>query len=373
MDTADGESTDGTEHRLLAVAEILYARHDDILAIYERRLHEMGSPLVADPDNRAECLDHASLIVNDVLVCLRGESRQLGERGMALARGIGVSRATRSVHPNESLKAARVLFDVVAGCLADSGESAGLSNHDFLTALVTLNDSISRRIQEAAATYAGSLLGRIQQAHVDERRRVAREIHDRVGYGVAVALQSLELHNYYADKDPARAAQRIETAQVMLSKTIDSIREVTSDLRLPKPVESLEMALSSYLDSAVTDGTQVHVVVNGDETWAPSDVRAEVFLVVREALRNALLHAKPGAITVRIDIAPHELRAVIDDDGAGFDPNHLDGPANGVGVASMRERAALLGGAIEVASRRGLGTRVELLVPLEGRRDGRGE
>jgi signal transduction histidine kinase len=88
----------------------------------------------------------------------------------------------------------------------------------------------------------------------------------------------------------------------------------------------------------------------------------EVYRVAQEALGNAVRHAHAHEIAIRIERAPHGLRLQIHDDGIGFDPRHVD--PRGLGLTGMRERAALLGGRLRVASRPGSGTRVVLLVPL---------
>ncbi len=111
----------------------------------------------------------------------------------------------------------------------------------------------------------------------------------------------------------------------------------------------------------------VRLQVNGDETWAPPAIRDESFLVIREAIRNALAHGDPGIVLIRVDIAPHEVRAWVEDDGSGFDITAQDSERGG--LLSMRERSELMGGSISIMSKPGWGSQVELVVPLAGRRD----
>ena len=89
----------------------------------------------------------------------------------------------------------------------------------------------------------------------------------------------------------------------------------------------------------------------------------EAFLIVREALRNALAHSDPGTIDVNVEIVPHELRASVVDDGGGF---AVDDTVPGFGLTSMRERAELLGGTTVLTASPGQPTRVDLTVPLPG-------
>jgi signal transduction histidine kinase len=110
--------------------------------------------------------------------------------------------------------------------------------------------------------------------------------------------------------------------------------------------------------------------VSGDERWAPLPVIDEAFLIIREAIRNALAHGSPRLVVIGIALAPHDLLARVEDDGIGFAAGPARDPRTaGTGLVSMRERAAVLGGRLRIASTPGQGTVVELLVPLPGHRD----
>jgi signal transduction histidine kinase len=221
---------------------------------------------------------------------------------------------------------------------------------------------LARALCAVADSYAGMLLNQVHEAHAAERRRLSRELHDRIGYGISVAQRSLELHDVYRDGDPGRAAVRMHTAQQMLGDTIGVVRQIISDLRLVEPVENLEKAIKLFLERAAGPRLSGHVEVNGDEVWASPDVVEEVYLILREALRNVVAHADAASVLVRVDVARGELRACVVDDGCGFDVAAI--PHDGTGVLSMRERAALLGATLTLRSRAGRGTRLELLVPL---------
>jgi signal transduction histidine kinase len=135
-------------------------------------------------------------------------------------------------------------------------------------------------------------------------------------------------------------------------------------------VRNLEKALIQYIDSAAGEGTvpaDVRLRVSGDETWASPAVIGEAFLILREAIRNALRHAAPRLVLIGVAVAPHELYAWVEDDGRGFvlGSHAASVPADN-GLTSMRERVALLGGRLTIVSVPGRGTLVELLVPLPG-------
>jgi len=212
-------------------------------------------------------------------------------------------------------------------------------------------------------------------AHLGERHRIARELHDRVGNGLSVAHRQLELLRDDGDKARVPAATRAERAHRAVVESMEGLRAVIRDLRREVPFDnspaSLEEALVDYLDTARAVDVTPRLRMTGDETLVPPVTREESFLIVREAIRNALDHGAPRAVLISVDIAPHELRAVVEDTGRGFDrataPPAGTMSSYGGGLSSMRERAALLGGSASVSSRPGHGTRVELVVPLPGR------
>ncbi|MET0414871.1 MAG: histidine kinase, partial [Actinoplanes sp.] len=292
---------------------------------------------------------------------------QIDESSMMLAWDIGETRAAQAIPTRESWRAAMVFVETVLHWVvrhvdADSMETLGV-------VLMTLNQSITVRVREATGAYTSFLLNRIHEAHLGERQRIARELHDRVGDGLSVAHRRLELFEDQQD-DPVKAASQAKKAHQAVLESLESLRSVITDLRLEAPLKSLEKALAGYIESVPSSDGQLRLRVNGDENWVPTTVRDESFLIIREAIRNALAHGAPGKILIRVDIAPHELRAVVEDTGRGFDHASIPTAAT-AGLSSMRERAALLGGMVLVASQPGQGTQVELTVPLpEQRVDG---
>ncbi len=343
------------------LASRLEADRAEILATYEHVLTEVGSSLLRDPQAREQVLAHGGQILSDVVHSLRaGTVSVAGDR--LLAWDIGRTRAAGGVHPHESLRAAAAFFEIV---LKAGARELGTDGSLLLMAL-TLNEIISMRIREATSGYSGHLLNEINEAHISERRRIARELHDRIGHSLTTAHRQLDLYQIH-QKDPLTAANRVQAAEEAIREALENLRAVTSELGLQEPLKSLEKALASYLDSVAGITVALRLQVNGDETWASPAIRDESFLIIREAIRNALAHGDPTIVLIRVDIAPAELRAWVEDDGSGFDITAQDSARGG--LLSMRERSDLMGGSISVMSKPGWGTQVELAVPLAGRRD----
>ena len=118
------------------------------------------------------------------------------------------------------------------------------------------------------------------------------------------------------------------------------------------------------------DGEDVDLAFSGDGSAIPKPVGVQVYLLMREAVRNAVKHSGCERITVRLEVGDGEVYGRVEDDGEGFDPEAVGkaSPSWGVGLRSMAERAEMLGGELRVSSRPGVGTSVEVRVPLDRRR-----
>ena len=167
--------------------------------------------------------------------------------------------------------------------------------------------------------------------------------------------------------DPDRAHTKATAATAATRETLEAIRLMAADLRLTSKVDGLERALRAFLDANGTERPRVALRVNGDEGWIPARLLDELYLSVREALRNALRHSRAGLVAADIDIAPDEIRMLVGDDGTGFDP--AIAPYQGSGLTSMTERVAMVDGKVSITSTPGRGTQIEILVPLLGERE----
>lgn len=351
---------DGVPPEDLALG-LIESQRADILQAYALALEEAASPLAQNPAALSQAILNAEQILDDVASAIRTGKTDPDDAYRLIAWEIGASRAQAGVHPEQSLVAASVWFGTVVRSLAGQLASDPQSLSLFMTAVLGLERSISMRIRESSASYASFLLNMAREARSKERRSIVRELHDRIGYGVSVAQRHLELFDLHWPANPAVAAAKVEMAQQAIQEMMLNLRALTSDLH-PDPLNNLEKALLRYIESTGRDEVNMRLQVNGDETWATPIVLDESFLVLREAARNALSHGSPSMVLIRVDIAPHELRGSVKDDGVGFSPQSHT--SDGVGLITMRERAHGVGGRLIVTSRPGHGTDVELFVPF---------
>jgi signal transduction histidine kinase len=340
----------------------------EVLSSYELCL----IPLLRNSGSREQALANGADIIDDVVTSIRSSDIRIDHYKLH-TWNTDETGAMDQLSPAIALRAAVMFHNITSGVLVRHVNEDPALLPCFLIGILALNESINRRIREATLTYRGYLLKRIHRAHLDERLRIARELHDRLGEGVSAALRQVELHELSDLIQPAAADPHTSLAKDALTASLHDLRQVTSELR-QEPVTNLEKALTSYISSLPAD-VDVRLRVNGDESWASPDIIDEVFMIIREALRNALAHGAPRLVLIGIDLAPHELHAWVEDDGIGFTPRSSSAPSHSdaMGLAAMRERATLIGGNLIISSELGQGTEVELLVPLLESHDERRE
>ena len=352
-------------------AQFLEDGRTDLLDVFIGALQESGSVLAEDPEVLQQVRTSAGVMMDDAVASVRAGDLCLDPDYRLLASKIGAARAAGGIHPQESTRAASLWFHTLISKTVSYLAAHPDAFELFALFTLGLERSMTMRIRESMGAYTGYLLEELREAQVKERRRIARELHDEIGHGLSVTHRQLELYEARRSVDQTRAAINLDTAMQSVLRTMQKLRAVTSELHLKEPAKSLEKALLVFLENIEdSDEVAVDLRVYGDEAWAPPAVRDETFVIIREAIRNALAHSGCTEILVRVNIAPRELRSVVEDNGRGFlvDGN---GPSRGVGLASMRERAELLGGKTIVTSRPDLGTMVELFVPYGENGDAR--
>ena len=202
-------------------------------------------------------------------------------------------------------------------------------------------------------------------ATINERNRIAREIHDTLAQGLAGIIVQLQAAEAWLAREPARAREAVDHATELARYSLQEARRSVWDLR-PEGLEraGLAGAVRDEL-SRVSErtGVKTSTRIRGLRGISvPAGVEVAVFRVIQEAVANSLHHAAPTRVYVEIVRTDGQLRVAVSDDGRGFQPE-LAQRSGSFGITSMRERAAACGGTLELASRPGGGTRVVLRVP----------
>jgi PAS domain S-box-containing protein len=225
-----------------------------------------------------------------------------------------------------------------------------------------VRDVTERRQAEAARL---DLLRRLVSAQEDERRRVARELHDSLGQLVTAMLLGISAVRDAGPLPPA-ALERLDTLQKLAHELSRTTHALAVRLR-PTALDDvgLQGALRQYLEewSARTGVAAQFQVVGPAEARFPPDVETALYRVLQEALTNVARHAHGRRVSLVIQEQDGCVIVVLEDDGVGFDAEAAAASGR-LGLLGMRERMALVGGVLEIESSPGAGTTVIARVPL---------
>ena len=208
------------------------------------------------------------------------------------------------------------------------------------------------------------LLRKIISAQEDERRRIARELHDETSQSLAAV--NLALGAITDGKGSKRSA---EDLRAIVCEALERVKNLAFDLR---PGLLDDLGLVAAIDRHIEDFPQRHglsvkfqcIGLNGQRL--PPKIETTVYRIVQEALINSAKHAKANHASITMQTGNGLLRVIIEDDGQGFDAQKMGSNESGrsLGLFGMQERAALVGGTLKVDSSPGEGTAVVLDVPL---------
>ncbi|MGY1753846.1 sensor histidine kinase [Blastococcus sp. SYSU D01042] len=207
---------------------------------------------------------------------------------------------------------------------------------------------------------------RLVTAREEERRRIRRDLHDGLGPQLASAVMALDVADRALGREPARAVPLVATARDQLQDAVADVRRIVHGLR-PPALDDLGLLGALQAGGpgllAGTDGApDIRIEGRGELGGLPAAVEVAAFRITQEALTNAVRHADAAHIAVHLSRGPDAVRIDVVDDGTGC-PD--DAPA-GIGLDSMRDRAAELGGSCRIAPEPGGGTRVSAVLPLGG-------
>ncbi|MDD2422225.1 MAG: sensor histidine kinase [Heliobacteriaceae bacterium] len=208
----------------------------------------------------------------------------------------------------------------------------------------------------------------------EERRRVAREIHDGPAQLMANIVLQAELCDKLLDMNPERVRQELRELKVLVRGTLMDVRKIIYDLR-PVAVDELGLwpALRKYIaDFEERYGIEVDARFLGEEKRLASAIEVAVFRMVQEGLSNVRKHAQAQLVQVCCETAPQGVNVIIRDNGCGFDPEAVSAREDHLGLLGMRERAEILDGSVDIRSRHGEGTRITIKIPLPATKN-RGE
>jgi signal transduction histidine kinase len=215
-----------------------------------------------------------------------------------------------------------------------------------------------------------TLLGRVIHAQEEERRRLARELHDDTAQTVATVLVHVGTLRDTLSAGQERLREVLDRTLAQGARTLADLRRVIADLR-PTALDDLGLipALRGYAEERLAAArVKLAFDVVGSPRRLDPPIETALFRILQEAVSNIAKHAGATTATIHFDFQPAWLVVTVADDGRGFEPHHAatDGSWAGLGLEGMQERAELVGANLEINSRIGAGTTVRVEVPLEG-------
>jgi signal transduction histidine kinase len=253
--------------------------------------------------------------------------------------------------------------------LRDSLEEIGLWTRE-------LERRVDERTKEVISLYEelrrkeemrGELLHKIISAQEEERKRIARELHDEMSQmltALLIALEAVREVNL-----PKSVEEKIGNIKGLTLRAIDSIHRMIFDLR-PAVLDDLGLsaAIKWYAEERVKSlGINVHLEGDIFEVRLPTQIETALFRVAQEAITNIAKHSEAENVIINLELSDSLITLEVEDDGKGFDiegvPDTKEGSL-GLGLLGMKERVLLLEGTLEIQSQSGSGTRVVATVPL---------
>jgi PAS domain S-box-containing protein len=273
----------------------------------------------------------------------------------ALAEGSGFRHEERIVRPDGSERLVRTHGQIVR----DEGGGA-------LKLIAACLDVTEQRDAEAALQ---SLTRRLVQAEESERRRIAGELHDRVGQTLSALNINLDiLLGMLGEHAPADVRMRLRDSLALVDGTLQSIENVMAELRPPLLEEYGVGAALGWHAEEFSRRTSIAIefedLAKQKNRELPREAGVALFRISQEALNNVAKHANARRVTLRLDVEGRDMVLTIRDDGSGFDLAQARARSSRYGMTTMKERVLAAGGQLEVDSAPGKGTTLRARVPF---------
>jgi two-component system NarL family sensor kinase len=231
---------------------------------------------------------------------------------------------------------------------------------DDLPLLHTVGDLVSIAIERGRLFAQSTQLGAIE-----ERNRLAREIHDTLAQGLTGISLKLESIDAMLEMNvaPDKIRQTVSQALELTRNNLEEARRSVLDLRAaPLEGRNLADALATLVDNYSDHPFSISLNITGGTRPLPLRFEVGVYRIIQEGLTNIARHAEAQTVTIDLAVTPQQIQLVVEDDGQGFDPTQT--PHGSFGLIGLNERVKLLGGSLKIESSPGQGVRVNVEIPL---------
>lgn len=210
----------------------------------------------------------------------------------------------------------------------------------------------------------------ILETQENERQRISRELHDSTVQNLTSMVHKVELCSKLVEIDPVRCKLELVTLGKTLREIINDTRQMIYNLR-PMSLDDigLEITIERALDKLETnEAKKINFSVLGVPYKIKPVIGITLLRIIQEACSNAIKYAEPSYVKVTLQYEPNEIHLTVEDDGIGFDVEHMDTSTkkdnSGFGLSMMKERIYLLSGNITIESKINCGTKIYVTVPI---------
>jgi signal transduction histidine kinase len=256
----------------------------------------------------------------------------------------------------------------------DEADSALLASVAHQIAVAVENATLYQELERKEAA-RGELLRKVISAQEEERKRIARELHDETSQALAALGVALETVSVAPAKDAEEVKARVAAIKPLAVRMLEEVRKLTLDLR-PTVLDDLGLipAIRWYAENRLKpQGIKVQLETAGIESRLPQELETTLFRVVQEAITNIARHSEAENVVITLDLSKTSVVIEVEDDGKGFDLNAVSRnveKGQGLGLMGMRERVALFSGILSIDTTPASGTQLRIEVPLGGSTNG---
>ncbi|HSR48584.1 MAG TPA: ATP-binding protein [Anaerolineales bacterium] len=313
----------------------------------------------------------------------QGEVEKLVQRNQAITAQLHQIQANFETVPREDIRTAyeaaqdaqQRLFSMRGQLEKLQGDQANLKRFaDFLSKTIQLLEG-GAEVKAggdggggAGSTSPSELIEQVIQAQEEERRKLSRQIHDGPAQSLSNFILQSEIALRLFDNDPEKAREELSSLKASAATTFSHIRDYIFDLR-PMMLDDLGLVptVRRYTEAFKDKtGLNLSLVVTGSERRLEPHVEVLVFRAVQELLGNVRDYAQATQVKVTVDLDDNQVKATVEDNGRGFDPETLsreDG--GGRGLLMLRDRVEQAGGSIEFDAEAGKGSRIVVAIPTQ--------